>query len=510
MNKQEWIEELTRKKNVNCFFEKKINGKKVKLSYFAMYATEEQKMDKDLNILNFENTGKAFEIPESMVDFDFVKRAFQVKESSNIFNLPYEWKNNIEEKEFLKEVLNIFKNRQRDYKSYEIMWSFEPGFWSDLTYTKTIREENYYYIEMAVIDHLNKSNKDEDIQYLLEIVNKVPYYLKYIKSKYKQLLEEHTVISYAKDYGIASLTKEQKNRYMVIKEAFHHQKISYDKLDNKWKTAEILKDLLNNKEIWSIVINGQKFLSINQLSLELLNDKEIIKSCLSNGYNLIELKNNTYSASKWFFDKEMKAIALKTYVDYTIIEDCLDNKDIVLEFLTLLKQHYQSLFSGSTIKEQTKNIDPTLFQDKEIMSKYLSIQCLNEKKYFNPNAIEALKSFSKEDIKEFLKSNTYVYEVLEEVIKDYKKEDIIDLININKDIYRIIIEEKQKIWEVVSAFVIQNKTIDFCIPKEIRDEIKEMNGTTNEEKIIQITKKALNEKLTTQLEKKMHVKRSKI
>lgn len=510
MNKQEWIEELTRERNVTCFFEKKINGKKVKLSYFSMYATEEQKMDKDLNILNFEKTGNALEIPESMIDFDFLKRVFKVKESNSIFKLSYEWKNNIEEKNFLRDVFNILKNRQREYKNDEIMWSFEPGFWSDLTYTKTIREENYY-IEIAVIDHLNKSNKKEDTEYLLEIVNKVPYYLKYIKAKYKQLLNEDTILSYARDYGINSLTKDQKNRYMVIKEAFHHQQISYDKLDNKWKTPEILKDLLNNKNIWSIVINSQKFLSINQLSRELLNDKEIIKSCLSNGYNLLELKNNTYSASKWFFDKEMKEIALKTYLDYTIIEDCLDNKEIVLNFLTLLKnKHTKSLYSGNIINEQTKNIEPTLFKDKEIMSEYLSIKCLNEEKHFNNNAIEALKSFSKEDIKDFLNMNQSVYLILKECIKDYIEEDIIELININKDIYRISSEENKTKWDIVLAFIKKNQEIDFCIPKEIRDEIKEMNGITIDEKINQITKNVLNEKLSIQLEKKGHVKRLKI
>ena len=141
MNKQtkkEWLQELKEKTNVNIRFEIKVNGKKQRVSYFYKYAEEEFKNDKELNVLNFAKSSNPFEIPEGMVDFDFIKNVFKVKETANVFQLSYEFKNNKEEKKFLKDCLEIFASRQVDCRRYEIMWTFEPGFWSDLNFTKKI------------------------------------------------------------------------------------------------------------------------------------------------------------------------------------------------------------------------------------------------------------------------------------------------------------------------------------------------------------------------------------
>ena len=99
-SKKEWINDLSRESFVFFTFSKLINGKKQSVSYFTMHAEPEFRNDKDLNILNFNQTGNYAEIPEGMLDFDFVKKAFNLHERKNIINLPYEWKNNQEEKDF--------------------------------------------------------------------------------------------------------------------------------------------------------------------------------------------------------------------------------------------------------------------------------------------------------------------------------------------------------------------------------------------------------------------------
>lgn len=483
--KKEWIEELTKTTYTNSKIVKFINGKKHSISYFSYYASEEHKADRELNILNFENTGNVIEIAEGLIDFDFLEKSFKVKESSKIFLLPYQWKNNYQEKKFLKQFLDIIGHRQRDYRSNEIMWTFEPGFWSDLSYTKVIKDHDYDYLNVAIINELNISKNSTETDYLIEIVNKIPYYLKYIKSKLKSSLPEETILSYAKDYGLTSLTKEQKNRYEIVKQAFNNHKINYKNLDDKWKTKETLKDLLNNRYIWNHSTNSEDHINIHQLTPELLADKEIIKSCLSSGHNLLELKKNTFSASKWFHDKELKKIALKTYNHYQIIEDCLDDRELVLEFINNFNKKNEQSYSGIALFEETKRIGVELFKDKEIMLNYLSIKNLNNKNYIVKNATEALKS--------------------------YPIEDLIELITINSEAYKLLPDDMKNKWELVFPFYLKNLGSSNEMPNDIYNIIKS-HGTGNnfEENVIQIRKYALNEKLKKVLEEKRPVKAIKI
>ena len=101
--------------------------------------------------MSFEKDGEVHEIPPFMIDFKFMKSVFKINESIKFFKIPYQWKNSPEEKEFLKEALSIINYRQEDYRNKEIMWSFEPGFWSDLEYTSKIINEKFYYLDIAII-----------------------------------------------------------------------------------------------------------------------------------------------------------------------------------------------------------------------------------------------------------------------------------------------------------------------------------------------------------------------
>lgn len=485
--KENWNEYFKQQYPRNIKFSIEKDGKTLSQTYFNKYATEEEKQDKQLNALNFERDGEVHEIPESMIDFDFIKRVFKVKESAKFFNIPYQWKNNTEEKKFLKEALEIINYRQTDYRNKEIMWTFEPGFWSDFQYTTKILETQYYYLDVAIIKELNNSKEKEEIDYLKTIVDKNPYYLKYIKTKHKSALQEKTILSYAKDYGLGSLTKEQKNRYEVVKEAFYSHKIHYDKLDSKWKEKEILLDLLNFKHIWNVNLNGKDIITIHELSLDLLENREIIKSCLSHGYNLLELKNYTFSASKWFYDRDFKKLALKTYAHYKIIEDCLDDKEMVLEFLDNLnpeqRNNQSNAYSGIDLFEQTKRIGEEVFKDKEVMQTFLETKNLDNKEYFAKNIVSALQTYS--------------------------IEDLIDLIKTNKEVYKVLSDELKEKWELILPFYEQSKNDYEGVSNDTTQALRKA-GNSYEEKIIEVRKYALNEKLSKNLAEKEQVKRLKI
>lgn len=442
ITKKEWIKELNEKQNANIKFEIKLNEKKIKVSYFYKYATEELKNDKELNILNFAKSSNASEIPDGMVDFDFIKSVFKVKETANIFQLSYEFKNTKEEKKFLKDCLEIFASRQVDCRRYEIMWTFEPGFWSDLNFTRKIKNYDYDYLDLSIVKELNKSKITLEQDYLIEIINKNPYYLKYIKQKTKFLLPEKTILKYVRDYGLQSITKEQKDNYKVIKEAFYNYNILYEEIEDKWKNKEYLKDLLNYQYIWKDI--GNPIISLDSLSKELLEDKEILQSCMSYGANLIDLKNKN---NKFYFDKDLKEIALKTYPHYQIIEDCLDDKNLVLLFIKSIEKN--NFYSGIDLFEQTKRIGEELFNDREVMLEYISLKNLNEKNFIVKNAVEALKNYSTDELIEFIK--------------------------INKEVYKVLPEELKNKWELVFPFYEKNQGISNEMPNNISKIINKNN-----------------------------------
>ena len=122
------------------------------------------------------------------------------------------------------------------------------------------------------------------------MVETIPYYLTEIKATYKHMLSEDCLLSYAKDYGLKGLTKKIKSNYEVVKAAFHNHQLYYEKLDNMWKTKEYLVDLFNNSYVWNCNVNSKLIISLKEIDKNLLEDKEIIKSIISNGSMLIELK----------------------------------------------------------------------------------------------------------------------------------------------------------------------------------------------------------------------------
>lgn len=478
--KQEWIDELSQKYGGYVFVEKMFNGKKQRCSDFYLNSTEEQKNDRYLQALNYEKHGFEYELPMNMIDFEFIKQMFNIKESNKVLRLSYEWKNNPEEKKFLQHILDVLEVKSTDYRSKEIMWTFEPGFWSDLSFTNEIRNFDYDYLNLAIIKELNLSKQQSHIDYLKNMVDSNTYYLKYIKNKHKSQLSNETILAYARDYGLTCLTKEQKNRYEVVKTSFYNYKIDYDKLDQKFKTKEILLDLLNHRDIWTIVYNGKDIINMNQLSPELLDDKEIIKACLSYGGNLLELKRMN---SHWYQDKELKSLALKNYADYKIIEDVLDDKKMVLEFLNNVNKPGNNVYSGINIFEQCKRIPTEVFESIDVMLSYLSIAEINEKDYIVPNAAKALEKYNFEDIKL--------------------------LVNINKEVYKLLNEEYRGNWELIAPFYEQNKSISNFMPEFVKDMINNV-GNTFEEKVKTVKNLALEEKLTQKYDEREKVKRLKI
>lgn len=478
--KQEWIELLTQQYGGYVFSQKTIHGKKQLCSDFYLNATEEQKNDRYLQALNYEKYGHGYELPIEMIDFSFVKQVFNLKESIKVTRLSYEWKNNSEEKKFLKHILEVLGSRSTDYRNHEIMWTFEPGFWEDLSFTETIKKHDYEYLNLAIIKELNLSKQEEHIEYLKQIVDSNCYYLKYIKTKHKSQLKDETILAYARDYGLTCLTKEQKNRYEVVKTSLYNYKIDYDKLDIKFKTKDILIDLLNYRDVWTINYNSKDIININQLSPELLEDKEVIKACLSYGGNLLALKRMN---SHWYEDKELKLLSLKTYADYKIIEDCMYDKEMVLEFLININTKSNHIYSSINLFEQCKRIPTEIFENMDVMLTYLTIEELNQKEYIVPSAIKAFEKYNITDLKL--------------------------LVGINKEVYKCLSEELKGNWEIIEPFYEQNRGVSTSMPQFAQDMINKL-GNNFEENLQLVKKLSLEEKLIQKYNEKETIKRLKI
>lgn len=487
--KRDWINYFVENKFISTKHKIQINNKNVYVSSFYMYASEKHKKDRYLNALNFEATQNPVEIPPEIIDISFLKEVFNLKYSSSIFKIPYQWKNNNEEKEFLKEVLETFQNRYRDYRADEINWSFEEGFWSDLSFTKEIKQYNYYTIDLNIIKDLNKSKNEEDISFLLKIVEKDYYFFRKLKNKYKNLIEDNIVIKYLLDYGIKDLTKEQKDKYEVIKAAFHNGVLTYYDIDEKWKNKEILLDLLNTPNIWRVCVNNNEkskssnnhySIHLDMLPKSFLSDKELMKICMSDGFNLLELKK---MGNPLYKDKDLKKAALKTYADYRIIEDCLYDKEMVLEFVNNLTLNKKMGYSGISLFSQTKIIPEEIFKDVEVMKSYLAIPDLNNSAFFSENVISAFTS--------------------------YNVETLVELININPEVYKKLPQDLRSNWEIVYACYEKYQRPISEMPTDINFIIFEA-GKTYEEVSPKIRSYALNEQLKRELEDKKIVKKLKI
>lgn len=470
--KEDWIKEI---RSNYITYTALINGKKEYVSYFYKYASEEYKNDRELNILNFIYGGSELEIPSHMVNLEFIREVLIQKKISKIFSLNYEWKNNSYEKKALKEILSLFEDNH-----VKINWSFEPGFWSDIEYTKDI--ENYYYddINIQIIKELKNSKDKNAIDFIFKMVDINPYYLKYINNKQKNSLPQRVIFDYVSSYGIKELTKQQKNTYEIIKKAFHHHKITYHDIDLKWKTKEILVDLLSSKSIWSSSLNGEEIMSVTYLSSDLLNDKEIIKNCLNNGENLLKLK---LMRSDYFYNYDFKKLALKTYPSYEIIEDCLDNKEMVLEFFKNINNKENGcIYYNKSLTNQLNKIEKSLFKDKEIMTRYLSVSGLNVQ---------------------------YIDDFIKELLVDYEVEDLVDFININKDIYGLLSEDKKMDMRLILAYYKKSNGESYLLPSSITKKF-DLNpyGDDTSKKMIEVLNEMEKLILKENLDRKLIIKKS--
>lgn len=480
-NKKDWLNFLKDKDNKSIIFRR--YEVSAHMYYFHAFANEECKKDKELNALHFSIVESCVGMPEDVIDFEFIETVLKIKKSENILKIPYVFKNNQTEKTFVKNFLKqINKN-----DNIKVLWKFEPGFWSDLEYTKEIKKYDLDDLNLSIVKELNESKNESDINYLLDIVNKNWYYFKYIDTKYKNMLSEKTMLNYAQDYGLKYLSKTQKNNYNIIKEAFHSNKVHYEDIDSKWKTKEILKDLLNNKYIWNLTLNSKDIMNLEYLDLELLKDKELMQICMVNGNNLIKLKQMN---SDWFFDKEFKKLALKSAPNYLIIQDCLDDKELVLDFIKSYNHNKSTYYSNIEWAEQTKRIDESLFKDKEVMTNYLSFKGLDS-----------------------VNSYYYIVKNATEALPDYGIDDLIEFISMRSEVYKVLPEELKEKWELIYAFVSKNKGSNKDLPPKAL-EIMDTIFKTPEQKLSEINKVALNEKLNRTLNEtlvqKDMVKRLKI
>lgn len=274
------------------------------------------------------------------------------------------------------------------------------------------------------------------------------------------------------------LTSEQKTRYILVKEAFHNHQIHYKDLNEEWKTKEILIDLLNNQYIWKGYLEEKKIIGMEELPKELLNDREIIKSCLSYGHNMLYLKKLN---QPWIYDTELQTLALKTYLNYEIIEYSLENPAMLLELFNQLSLMEKSTQSNVLIYEQTKKIKEETFENNEILKAYLRIKNL-EASHICRSAIN--------------------------IIEKKSINEIVLLIQINSEIYKVLNEELKNRWQLIYPYYkITKNTIS--MPLKIIEEINRLEKTY-EYKIQKIEKYALNEKLTHQMPEKNKVKKTKI
>lgn len=474
MTKKEWLEYFNREKGFNSIkYEKIIDGKKVLISYFEKYASDIHRLDKELNVLNFLHDGFAREIPKELIDISFMETILKKKNTPKILDVEYEFKNNERDKKLLKDILYSLSQLGQETRNRKIAWTFEPGFWDDVKFNKEIFKYRYDDLISKKLVYLNNQKEEHLIQFLIEMVETIPYYLTEIKATYKHMLSEDCLLSYAKDYGLKGLTKKIKSNYEVVKAAFHNHQLYYEKLDNMWKTKEYLVDLFNNSYVWNCNVNSKLIISLKEIDKNLLEDKEIIKSIISNGSMLIELKKEGYI--NWYQDKELKKIALENYVDYKVIEDCLNDKEMVKLFLNKL-----IIGSDITLFEQTKRIDETVFADKEVMKSLLSI-----------------KAFKNYVI-------TYPNNVLNQLNK-YSREDLLELLEINPEIYAHLKEHKER-WNIVNDYVNNHETVKSIY---LSNEFIGL-GRNEEERKELLSKKALEEKLQNKLEEKPVIKKPKI
>lgn len=492
--KEQWIKYFNIE-SVNRYFHKKINGKNIKMSAFHYFASEEHRHDPYLNILNLHKYGWEKEVPKEIIDLKFMQDFFAIKNTIQVFKIPYIWKNTMEDKKLMQDILNFTLDFSTDYRNIEMCWQFEEGFWSDLNYTKEIRKKDFDHLNLVIVKYLNQTTNKDELAYLLSYVNENCYYLKHIKNKHKSLLSEKTILKYAKDYGLVSLTEEQKNRYEVMKEAFNNFNIAYDSLNSKWKTSHILKDLLNNKYVWKTVVNNKSIVDINQLTPDLLADRELIKSCLSEGFNLIKLKHNY---PDYYYDKELKNIALSTYNNYQIIEDCPNDNKLILQFIKNFSMKNNIGLSLNAILSDTVNISEEMFKDRQIMENYFKIEKINTRVGIPHNVVKALESYSFDEIVDLIIINPVVYELLSEELRS--NWELLKVYSENNEVFK-------------SMFVLNNvsEEIQHKIEKIPENMKKEIFSTFNyEQRCIIINNNSLNTKLHRTLGKKPRAIKIKI
>lgn len=389
-----------------------IAGKKKRVSDFYLHAPEQLKQDKELNILNFLKSGHVYEIPEHMIDLDFLKEIFKKKITIKIFDLPYTFKNTPGEKEYLLHILTDLKTISQQYYLHNVAWSFEQGFWEDLKYTKEIYSFQVADLEKEIVQHWNKSKKLEDKETLIHEIIKIPYMLKFVSSRIKNNLPEKVILEYIQDYGLAALTQQQKDNINYIKTAFHAHKIMFKDIEEKHKSKENLLLLFNEPTIWNHSINNKQIIKLEEIKPEYFHDTDIVKIIIENyGLNLIKLKELGYEDI--FENKEYKKLALKTYPTYEIIEGYLDDKELVL---LLLKGINKRAISEARLLKEVKDISPELWQDKEILKEYFAIlgknRAINAASY-NQNAMKELNNSNVETIIQAIGYNSRLYPMLE-------------------------------------------------------------------------------------------------
>lgn len=482
--KEEWIENL-KHNGVTVAASVIENGKKRKSSFFYAHASEDHKNDRELNILNFLKEGFINDIPPAMIDFNFLKDIFERRNSGKIFTLPYQWKNNKEEKEFLKNYLVklnylSISRGHGNYNVYENRWTFEPGFWENIEYCKEIIALNFYKINREIVKEFNKNNDQEKLNIFINSVDDSNYYVKLINLKYREFLPEEIILKYVRKWGLDGLTKKQKNSFVLVKEAVQNNHLNYKDIPEKWKTVEYLAELLNCKKVWE----GHEFkstrINFDDLPSNLFKHEEIVKACLSDGRNYHKLY---MYRSPFCHDKEIKKLALKTLPSFRIIEDCVDDKEMVLMLLESMHRLSKNV-NKVAFFEDTKRIPLKMFKDREVMKVYLNNPQLDHQYQFCENSIKALHCYSLDELKNFIELNSTVYQVLSDELKEK--------------------------WSLIAPFYQYRLNNDYHLNDIPSDLLNEIQGKTKEEKIKYVENKIFQEHLTETLENKDYVPKIKI
>lgn len=449
-NKKYWKNRLS-KDYVSTYGTALIAGKKKRVSDFYLCASENLKQDRELNILSFLKSGHVYEIPEHMIDLEFLKEVFKKKITIKVFDLPYTFKNTPEEKECLLHILTDLKSISHQYYLHKVAWSFEQGFWEDLKYTKEIYQFQVADLEKEIIQYWSKSKNIEDRHTLIHEISRVPYMLKFVSTKIKNSLPEEVILKYIEDYGLTALTEQQKNKIDYVKNAFHAHKIMFKDIEEKHKiNKENLLLLLNNPTIWNHSINSKSVIKLEEIAPEQLKEPDIVKTIIDNhGLNLVKFKQLGYIDI--FKNKEYKKLALKTYSTYKIMEEYLNDKELVL---LLLQGINKKMINEASLFEEVKQIDPLLWQDKEIVKEYFAIVAKNwniNRTTYNSHAVKELNNM---DI-----------------------ETIIQAIGYNRNIYPILNEHWQTNWEIVEQQLKMSKVQGYLsITQHVHSQIaKEIN-----------------------------------